>query len=275
MVKFDKLHKSLTNDEYVPVIGDLMTSRWAFEALAVNQFMNNRYEKTYFPYEQLISNADYLVSYMIPALRSKLDESWQEIQGNNAPDQQAPVLELIDREVASLVLSYPGIPLEASGPLDSQSLDEERYQEYKTYFVNLTNHLRSQIRELNRLKNQVTEKMIEEAGGLIAFTEFKNAYENTKLTEMMHNRSELVKILDKNQKLIRKIEPIYMAPTSKIGRAQLYAPYKQIGNFQIDTLWFNVMIIWLSSLFLYVTLYVDLLRRILTFTGNLRWKKLS
>ena len=47
-MKYDKLNKSLTNYEYVPVIGDLMPSRWAFEALAVNQFKNNRYEKEYF-----------------------------------------------------------------------------------------------------------------------------------------------------------------------------------------------------------------------------------
>jgi ABC-type multidrug transport system ATPase subunit len=34
-VRFDDLNKSLTNRIYVPIIGDLMTSRWAYEALAV------------------------------------------------------------------------------------------------------------------------------------------------------------------------------------------------------------------------------------------------
>ena len=30
MVKFDELHTSITSKVYVPVVGDLMTSRWAY-----------------------------------------------------------------------------------------------------------------------------------------------------------------------------------------------------------------------------------------------------
>ncbi len=59
IVKFDKLHESLTSDEYVPVIGDLMTSRWAYEALAVEQFKNNKFEKHFFSFDKEISNSRY------------------------------------------------------------------------------------------------------------------------------------------------------------------------------------------------------------------------
>ncbi|NOR34709.1 MAG: ATP-binding cassette domain-containing protein, partial [Bacteroidales bacterium] len=48
LVKYDKLHHSLTNYEYVPLIGNMMTSRWAYEALAVEQFKNNEFEKVFF-----------------------------------------------------------------------------------------------------------------------------------------------------------------------------------------------------------------------------------
>jgi hypothetical protein len=42
MVKFDKLNlKSNSTQEFVPVIGDMMTARWSFEAMAVRQFKNN------------------------------------------------------------------------------------------------------------------------------------------------------------------------------------------------------------------------------------------
>ena len=36
-----------------------MTTRWAYEALAVEQFKNNEFEKIFFKDEQIISNADY------------------------------------------------------------------------------------------------------------------------------------------------------------------------------------------------------------------------
>src|SRR5664280_2905359 len=43
-VKFDRLHQGrFTSSEFVPVIGDVMTVRWSFEALAVEQFKNNKY----------------------------------------------------------------------------------------------------------------------------------------------------------------------------------------------------------------------------------------
>ena len=49
LVKFDRLHHgTFTSSEYVPVIGDMMPARWSFEALAVEQFKNNKYEKNFF-----------------------------------------------------------------------------------------------------------------------------------------------------------------------------------------------------------------------------------
>jgi ABC-type multidrug transport system ATPase subunit len=44
IVNFDKLHKSIANERFVPRIGDVMVSRWSYEALAVNQFKNNDFD---------------------------------------------------------------------------------------------------------------------------------------------------------------------------------------------------------------------------------------
>ena len=52
IVPFDKLHKnSMSSHEFVPLIGDLMATRWSYEALATEQFKNNRYEKNFFRYD--------------------------------------------------------------------------------------------------------------------------------------------------------------------------------------------------------------------------------
>ena len=69
------------------------------------------------------------------------------------------------------------------------------------------------------------------------------------------------KVDEKNGRLIRKENLGYMKPTSKIGRAHLYAPVKIIGRFEIDTLWYNMAAIWLYTLVLYLTLRTDLLRK--------------
>jgi hypothetical protein len=45
---FDKLNEVISTKGKVPIIADLMASRWAYEALVVDQFMNNSYEKPYY-----------------------------------------------------------------------------------------------------------------------------------------------------------------------------------------------------------------------------------
>ena len=50
LVKYDKLHiNSRASNEYVPFIGEMMPARWSFEALAVEQFKNNRYGEIILP----------------------------------------------------------------------------------------------------------------------------------------------------------------------------------------------------------------------------------
>ncbi|MEZ4999591.1 MAG: ATP-binding cassette domain-containing protein [Bacteroidales bacterium] len=47
MIKYDDLHQSMTRKVYVPVVGDIMTTRWAYEAMTVEQFKSNRYERLF------------------------------------------------------------------------------------------------------------------------------------------------------------------------------------------------------------------------------------
>ena len=48
IVKFENLNPSIASKKEVPLVGKVMTSYWAFEALMVNQFKSNAYEKYYF-----------------------------------------------------------------------------------------------------------------------------------------------------------------------------------------------------------------------------------
>ena len=61
-----------------------------------------------------------------------------------------------------------------------------------------------------------------------------------------------------------------MKPGSRLGRAHFFAPYKQLGNVKIGTLLFNAIVIWLMILFLFVTLYYNILKRFIAFLESLR-----
>jgi len=46
-----------------------------------------------------------------------------------------------------------------------------------------------------------------------------------------------------------------------------------LGGLKIDTLWFNVLVIWVSAFFLYLALYFNLLRKLLTRFETIKFKK--
>lgn len=52
VIKFDDLNTSASKENKVPLIGDIIPSRWAFEALMVEQFADNAYNQAYFPIER-------------------------------------------------------------------------------------------------------------------------------------------------------------------------------------------------------------------------------
>jgi hypothetical protein len=61
-----------------------------------------------------------------------------------------------------------------------------------------------------------------------------------------------------------------MKPGSHTGRAHFYAPYKMIGNVRINTLGFNMIFIWLMNLVLYVTLYFNILKKMLNLLERIK-----
>ncbi|HER08400.1 MAG TPA: ATP-binding cassette domain-containing protein [Bacteroides sp.] len=273
MVRFDRLHKSLTNYEYVPLIGDLMTSRWAFEALAVEQFRNNRYRKQFFDIDQEISNLRYLEAFLIPTLTTRLDESLFYMKEQRNREQTIRNLNLLRDQIEKLESWFPDIPADAPRDLDLRSLDETVVSGTKAYLEALTGRLRDRIGELNRERNRKQEALIQEMGGRESFADFRDRHDNEKLADMLLNRNELEKIIETDQGLVRKFEPVYMIPTSDLGRAHLYAPCKQIGNTRIDTVWFNLLFIWFTSVILYLTLYFDVLRKAINLAEKIRWRK--
>ena len=93
---------------------------------------------------------------------------------------------------------------------------------------------------------------------------------NESLANIVLNRLNTSKIFDSKGKFIQKADPVFMRPGSKFGRAHFYAPYKQIGNMKIGTLMFNIITIWLITFILFITLYYNLLKRLIAFLESLK-----
>jgi hypothetical protein len=141
-------------------------------------------------------------------------------------------------------------------------------KETDQYLDTLGSHIMLLRKKAVILKDSTANSLESELGkkGLI---NLKSHYENKNLKELVLNIIVTEKSIETSKKIIQKYEPAYMRPVSGNGRAQFYAPYKQIGNITIDTFWFNILVLWLLTLISYVILYYNLLQRAIAFFGRM------
>ena len=259
MVKFDKLNKAISSYEVVPVIGDLMPSRWAYEAMAVKQFRDNEYMKNFFLIEQKKSEAAYIGSYLVPALNNKIAKL-----ANADEATRNQIIGLLHTEVSKINDRTPKQQFE-----DIDLLTPEKYnddvQENLTSFLDKTAKLyqQKQNKAISVLDREISS-LAEELGGNKALVELKKNYTNEALSNFVLNRVDIEKIHDMGDHFIQVSDPVYKEPESRCGRAHFYAPFKQIGNLQIDTFWFNIIVMWIMNGLLYVLLVCDGLRWTIT-----------
>jgi ABC-type multidrug transport system ATPase subunit len=264
LVKYDKLHKSLTNYEYVPLIGNLMTSRWAYEALAVEQFKKNAYAKYYFDVDQRFSRANYL-QYPVQKLQNKVNDLKQDMLKGADPETIHDNLQILNKELVQIGSLVPEIDPYDPDRWGDQPFNDSMANDILAYLKIISDERSSLTARAFSQKDAINKALLDKLGTK-AYSALENEYENKSLSDLVLSTNEPgEKVLDKDGRLIRKFEPAYMIPTSRWGRAQFYAPVKRLGNVQIDTLWFNVIFIWLYSFLLYIALRTDLLRKILTF----------
>lgn len=268
MIKYDELHKSMSKKIYVPVVGDVMVTRWAYEALCVEQYKSNAFEKPFFKYDMEISENDWYASFLIPTLKVKINEC---IVAGKAPEYS-------DYAQANLgKIKYHLNELSSlSGILPGKWADNLNYNAFNEYVGTETKFFLDSLRTAFRVKSRAISntrdslfKQISSHMGEDKFIEMREKDFNENLANVVLNRLSTSKIYDSEDKLIQKSDPVLMKPGSKWGRAHFFAPYKQIGNLKISTLIFDIFVIWLMIFLLFVALYFNILKHFIRLLESL------
>jgi len=269
MIKFDDLHWSLSRKKYVPVIGDIMVTRWAYEAASVEQFRSNSFQKPFFRYDMEISQYDWYASFLIPNLKVIAEKNLTVSNERRKEEEFTGAMEKLSWHVKDLS-NKTGLD---HGKL-TEGFTAERYNESvfiqsKTFLDSLGRNFRHKSRLISDKRNILYEQ-IESVIGSEEFVRLRENHYNEALADIVLNRMSTQKIYDAGDRFIQKADPVYMEPGSKWGRAQFYAPFKQIGSMKIDTLIFNLAIIWFINALLFVLLYYNVLKKVITFLELLK-----
>jgi hypothetical protein len=274
VVKFDKLNPVIGNTATVPFVGDLMTSRWAFEAAMVTQFKDNEFEKDFYAWDKAMAEADYKKIYFIPELESRLDyinlhhtSSDPLIRG-----KVTDALILLEREVSKELdrvgrKNFPDIDKLTLKRFDSATFVATRkfLEILKRTYVTRYNHA-------DQLKENYINSITQTAATEKEFEVRKSSYTNDAISDLVKNTIETNRIIEHDNKLVQKIFPIYKDPDPDHlvdFDAQFYMPKKHFLNQNIDTYFFNNAVIWTMTLILMISLYFDWLRKVIDGLGNL------
>lgn len=273
VVRFDKLNPTMGNTATVPLVGDLMASRWAFEAAMVTQYKDNKFERDFYFYEKIMADADYKKIYFVPELETRLQFTLNNYASKDSSTIQkvSGNLKLLAKELRE-EQATTSLKLDVLDRLSRSAFDSavaSKVQEYldglKRYYVRLYNHA---DKEKEKHIFEMTNTPEKEA----AFAAFREAHHNEAIAELVKNLTETHRIIEKDGKLIQKIYPIYKDPDPSHAidfNAQFYMPAKHILSRNIDTLFFNTAVIWSMSLTLALMLYFDVLRRIVDGISNI------
>jgi len=269
MVQYDKLHKSITSQVYVPVVGDVMTSRWAYEALVVHQFKTNKFQKNFFEIKKEVSAFSYYTNLLLPRLKESLSYCEMNIVNPGHKREVSENLKLIKYEIEKLG-RVTGISFKKPEQLNMELVSSEILKEANRYLLNLRKAISEDKSEAYRRYDKIYNDLVNSLGGENEFNKFKEQYHNKSIDDLVTRRYEYDKIIRVGNKFVQLKDPIYKKPDSQYGRAHFYSSGKQLGNLEIDTYWFNLAVIWLSTIVLYFALRGQILRKLFNSLGNLK-----
>jgi hypothetical protein len=265
IVKFDDLQSKTACRDAVPFPGEIMVSRWAFEALAVEQYKGNRYMSVFFEAEREMAQARFRSDIIISELTGYLDQAdgWKRL--DKPASEISRKLTIIRNEMNKLDAEKILPPFQFTRDLVAERFSSDIAEQAKLHLSGLKIYYNKLYQKVKSEKDRLINKLNKEKGDRYLY-EQKMKYQNRSLETWVLNTESNEIYRETPCGIMQKIAPVYKSPDFNYGRAHFLASQKNVAGIHISTLWFNLAIIWMMCAFLYLALYFDLLRKIISWS---------
>ena len=238
----DLTPKSTTGN--VPMVGNLIPSRWSYEALAVTSFTDNAYEQPFFAIDKQKFENQFYNMGLLYELQSQLETMKDEAK--RGKEVNPAHMRVIQTNLPRLV-DYCGIE-PYNGPGDYESLRQ---------------YLKDAERLLTKRGNDITlrgDKLMSsflKDKGKDAMLQLKRDHYNLKLEEWVvgADQGRMLDIVDDH--IVARSGLIFLTPQSTTGSAPFYSSEKIVGSHHVKTLWFNMSVLLLMCIIATVLLLTD------------------
>jgi ABC transport system ATP-binding/permease protein len=274
MFNFDKLNRTVGSVDKVPFVAELMVTKWSYEALTVHQFKDNEFENVFYDIEKEQSNADFKQVQLIPELQKRLDACLEEYHRSGRIVKTGANLLLLQNEVAKELKVNPALPFKNADGIIPEYFNVKMGMALQSFIDKMTDYYSKKFTEADNARQNKINRLLKANESQYKF--YKNSYYNDNLSDMVKKITEKKRILEYNHELIRQYEPIYMDPTIKSKwswRSHFYAPRKPFLGAYYDTYKYNMAVIWLFTIGLYIILYLDLMNKLLNRLAKLKFRK--
>ena len=238
----DLTPKSTTGN--VPVIGDVIPSRWAYEALAVTSFTDNPYKAPFFELDKKKYENQYYNLGFLDELQSQLE---------TMKDEEKRGKEVKSSHMETIRMNLP--ELTAYCGMEPYSGDYSYDSLYK-YLKEAERILSKRSNEITLKADKLMSEMIREQGK-DAILELKRDHYNLNLEDCVigANQKRMLDVIDSH--IVPRTGIIFLTPKSHIGRAPFYSSEKILGSWHVKTLWYNMGVMLLMCLILAGFLFAD------------------
>lgn len=274
MFTFDKLNKDFTSVDKVPAVAEFMPSRYIYEGLIVHQYKHNNFKKNFFDVEMVESQADFKQVHYIPELRDILNKCSMHIFDGKSREDKGFVndLELLRNEFRKEQQRVPELSFDAVNQLMPAVFNQSVAENADGYLNQLLDHYRKIFSAANAKKDQFISYNLN--ADPVRFNKIKDDYFNESISSVVRKEFEKNKLVRQDNELVQMVDPIYQMPEPDNFfdfRTHFFAPVKYFAGHFFETLWFNIAMVWILTIILYVVLYFDLLKKSMNFVSSINW----
>ncbi len=230
VVKYEKLHPAVTSQEYVPLIGDLMPTRWGYEILIVNQFKNNAYQEKLFEIEKKESNLTYSAFILLPELEKMIEQDAAQDKWGSGSNTEIVLKEL---------KKYPSFEkgLFTSSDKGARTVSTKEVGKLLRYIDQLQRKITQKLNKVMQDKDFIVKNTN------LTYPGIKEENCNNSITDLVKDRNAVrtFKIID--NRIIRLYEPVFNPPQHTLGRSLFFSSAKKIGNLEVGTITFNLLVL--------------------------------
>ena len=247
----DLTPKSTTGN--VPLIGNLIPSRWSYEALAVTSYTDNKYKSYFFEIDkQKYENQFYNMGFLYE-LQSQAETMKDEAARDKA----------VNPEHLQVIKTNLPVLTEYCGMEPYQG--DYSYSSLKDYMDRAEHILAKRSNEYTLKVDDVMSDLIRKIGkeGVL---ELKRDNFNIKLEDCVIGADQLTMLDVVDSHIVPRTGIIFLTPRSHAGCAPFYSSEKIIGPYHVKTLWFNMAVLLLMSIVMTVLLLIDIKQ--LSFINN-------